>query len=426
MPDRHSGTGAPDLIFVPRSFLFLQGPQSFFFERLGRALVARGHRVHRVNLNLGDRLFWRLPATDFRGRFEAWPGFIAKLLEERAVTDLVLLGDRRPYHIVAAEVARVRGVAVLVTDLGYMRPDWLTLEQDGMTTASRFPRDPETIRALAAHFPEPDLTPRFHTPFWRLALHDIAYNMAAALGRPLYPYYRRHGIYHPFAEYAGWGMSAPRRLAARRATAAAKARLADEAGSYFLYPLQLTTDFQLRAHSPFADARDALSLVMRSFAANDGQRRLAVVGHPLDEGLIDWRRLVREAGDARIVFLDNGIPDALLANAAGVVTVNSTIGLSALRYGVPVKTLGSAIYDVAGLTHAGDLAGFWADPQPPDPALVADFTRALIGATQVKGGFHTRDAQDAALAIFVERLENGPYPLPAPVMLSCGGKSKSG
>src|ERR1700729_3979962 len=86
----------------PRSFLFLQGPQSSFFEQVGRALRARGHRVHRVNLNLGDRLFWRLPATDYRGRFEQWPKFIAALLEERRVTDLVLLGDRRPYHIAAA------------------------------------------------------------------------------------------------------------------------------------------------------------------------------------------------------------------------------------------------------------------------------------------------------------------------------------
>jgi capsular polysaccharide export protein len=426
MPYRHSGTGAPDLIFVPRSFLFLQGPQSSFFERLGRALVARGHRVHRVNLNLGDRLFWRLPATDFRGRFDEWPSFIAKQLEERAVTDLLMLGDRRPYHIVAAEAARIRGIAVLVTDLGYVRPDWLTLEQDGMTTASRFPRDPEAIRALASKFPEPDLTPRFHTPFWRLALHDIAYNSATVFGQPLYPQYRRHGLYHPFAEYAGWAVNAPRRLATRRTIAAAKAGLAGKPHSYFLYPLQLATDFQLRAHSPFSDARDALSLVMRSFAASGSQRRLAVVGHPLDEGLIDWRRLVRETGDARMVFLDNGIPDQLLANAAGVVTVNSTIGLSALRYGVSVKPLGGAIYDVAGLTHAGDLAGFWGEPEPPDAALVADFVRALIGATQVKGGFHTRAAQDAALAIFVEQLENGLYPLSAPVMLSCGGEPNSG
>src|SRR5665213_66388 len=216
MPDRHSGTGAPDLIFVPRSFLFLQGPQSYFFEHAGRALRARGHRVHRVNLNLGDQLFWRLPATEYRGRFEQWPGFIAGLLEERRVTDLVLLGDRRPYHIAAAGAARERGIAVVVADLGYVRPDWLTLEADGMTTCSRFPRDPAAIRALAENFPEPDLTRRFHTPFWRLAVADVSYHGAAVLGRPLYPHYRRHGLHHPFAEYAAWVWNAPRRLATRR------------------------------------------------------------------------------------------------------------------------------------------------------------------------------------------------------------------
>ena len=53
-----------------RSFLFLQGPIASFFDRLGSALVARGHRVHRINLHFGDRLFWRLPATHYRGRFE--------------------------------------------------------------------------------------------------------------------------------------------------------------------------------------------------------------------------------------------------------------------------------------------------------------------------------------------------------------------
>jgi capsular polysaccharide export protein len=195
--------------------------------------------------------------------------FCPTVMATHAVTDLVLLGDRRPYHITAAEAARARGAAVAITELGYVRPDWLTLEYDGMTGQSRFPRDPAAIRALAARFPEPDLAPRFHTPFRRLAINDIAYNGAAVLGRPLYPHYRRHAIHHPFAEYAAWVRNAPRRLARRRAMAAAKTRLAAEPGSYFLYPLQLATDLQLRAHSPFAEARDALRLVMQSFAERD-------------------------------------------------------------------------------------------------------------------------------------------------------------
>ena len=405
MPARRAGTGAPALTGAPRSFLFLQGPQSFFFERVARVLLNHGHAVHRINFNLGDRLFWRLPAADFRSTPEDWPDFIAGALEGHAITDLIFLGDRRPYHVAAAEAARACGATVWVTDLGYLRPGWLTLEQDGMTGFSHFPRNPADIRALASNFPEPDFTPIADPRFYQLALRDIAYNTAAILGRPLYPHYRRHSLYHPFAEYAAWVKNAPRRLIARRATAAAKARLAAQAGSYFLFPLQLATDFQLRAHSPFADARDALHLVLQSFAASGGKRHLVIVTHPLDEGLIDWRRLT--AGRNGVLFLEGGVTEALVAKAAGVVTVNSTVGLAALRLGVPVKTLGTAIYDVAGLVHPGDLADFWRAPRPPDPQFVAVFLRALIRATQIKGGYHTRPAQDRTLAEFVARLEQG-------------------
>jgi len=56
-----------------RGFLFLQGLASWFFDRLGRALLARGHRVHRVNFNGGDRAFWHLSgAVDFCGREHEW------------------------------------------------------------------------------------------------------------------------------------------------------------------------------------------------------------------------------------------------------------------------------------------------------------------------------------------------------------------
>ncbi len=265
---------------IARSFLFLQGPISSCFDRLGRSLIERGHRVHRINLHFGDQLFWHLPATHFRGHFADWRGFVAGMLEEHQVTDLVLHGDRRPYHIVAAEEARARGIAVIVTDLGYVRPDWITLEYDGMTTYSRFPRDPAAIRALAEELPEPDLGQRFHTPFWLIAGLDVPYNLGLVLGRPLYPHYRYHSTCHPFAEYAGWLWSRAKKRLSGRATAAEKSRLEARPGSYFLVPLQLSTDFQIRAHSPFRDMREAVREIVASFAASGSERKARLRGSP--------------------------------------------------------------------------------------------------------------------------------------------------
>jgi|GEM_PF-15654 len=401
----------------PRSFLFLQGPLCDFFDRLGRALIARGHRVHRVNLNLGDQLFWRLPAVHFRGRFDEWRAFIAAEMDAHAVTDLILLGDRRPHHLVAAEEARARGIAVICTELGYVRPDWVTLEYDGMSTFSRLPRDPAVIAKLAEGLPAPDLEPRFSTSFPRMAALDVAYNLAAVLGRPFYPHYRRHAIFHPLAEYAGWSAVLARRALRRRATEAAKSRIAAAPGSYFLFPLQLATDYQIRAHSPYADAREAVREVVASFAGSGSERRLVVIIHPLDNGLVRWRALVmgeaRARGVAeRVTVLDGGTPLPLIGNAAGLVTINSTIGITALRLGVPLKVLGSAVFDVPGLTSQQPLDRFWHQPEPPDPKLVDDFLRVVVAATQVRGGYYERDAQRHAIAGIVERLEQGLYPLP--------------
>jgi len=401
-----------------RSFLLLQGPISSCFDRLGRALLARGHQVHRINLHLGDQLLWRLPATHYRGRFADWRGFVASMLDEHQITDLVVHGDRRPYHIVAAEEARARGIAVFATDLGYVRPDWITLEYDGMTTYSRFPSDPAAIRALAAKLPEPEPGPRVMTPFWLIAALDVAYNLALVFGRPLYPHYRYHSTCHPFAEYAGWLSSRPKKLMMARAVAAEKRRLQAEPQSYFLVPLQLSTDFQIRAHSPFSDLREAVRAIIASFAASGSERKLVFVVHPHDNGLISWSRLVaRLAAEYRVaagqvLALDGGTPPELLRSAAGVVTVNSTVGITALRDGIPVKALGNAVFNVAGLTCQTSLDAFWLDPRPPDRELMAVFLRALIGTTHVKGGYYERPAQEYGVASMVERLETRPYPLP--------------
>ena len=174
----------------PRRFLFLQGPISPFFSEVAAGLRALGHAAHRINLCLGDRLFWRGPgAVDFRGRAEQWPAFVGAFLDRHAITDLVLLGEQRPMHRAAIAEARKRGISVAVTDFGYLRPDWIVLERDGMGAESRFPREPEAIRALAARCPEPDFQPRYTDDFAAQARWDMQLppRLARALALPPLP-----------------------------------------------------------------------------------------------------------------------------------------------------------------------------------------------------------------------------------------------
>jgi hypothetical protein len=71
------------------------------------------------------------------------------------------------------------------------------------------------------------------------------------------------------------------------------------------------------------------------------------------------------------------------------------------------------VFDIPGLTSQQPLDLFWREPARPDSQLNEAFLRALIGTTQVKGGYYTRRAQDCAIAGFIERLEGGLYPLPS-------------
>jgi len=196
-----------------RSFLFLQGLATRFFERLGRALLSRGHRVYRVNFNGGDRAFWRLPgAVDFCARAQEWPGFFERLIVERAVSDVILFGDCRPLHRAAIRVAKSRGLRVYVVEEGYFRPDWITFEEGGVNGYSSLPGDPAWYREQARSLPPWRDPPRMPGSFRRRAVEDVIYGFASITGARRFPHYATHRPYHRLVEYAGW----LRRLALKR------------------------------------------------------------------------------------------------------------------------------------------------------------------------------------------------------------------
>ena len=70
--------------------------------------------------------------------------------------------------------------------------------------------------------------------------------------------------------------------------------------------------------------------------------------------------------------------------------INSTVGLQAALQGTPVKTLGTAVYDMAGITHQGSLEAFWSDPGQVDERVVQGFRAYLLAHNQFNGNFYKR------------------------------------
>ena len=404
-----------------RSFLFLQGPHGSYFARLGGALAARGHHVHRINLCGGDRLDWPADAVNYRGRLRSWPVFFDDYIVDHGITDVVLFGDCRPHHSSAHGMAKLRGVRVHVLEEGYIRPDYVTLEEGGVNGHSRMPRDPAWFRAEAARLaPEPDALP-VPSSFRRRATETIRHLAATMALAPIYPFYSTHRPQHPLIEATGWALWAANSRVEKRLSSHTLAQLIAEQDEHpiFLAPLQLNSDYQLRVHSPFGDMRAALRFIIKSFARSaPAHTRLLVKRHPLDNGLVAWRRITRSLARRyrvadRVYYIGDADLADVLPHARGAVMVNSTVGTLALNHGIPVAVLGHAVYDVEGVVHRGPLDDFWLNPMQPDAELWAAVRRVFIERSLVRGGFLSEEGLAMLVENAIPRLTR---PAPSPVV----------
>lgn len=405
-----------------RSFLFLQGVCSPFYPRLGQRLAAEGHRVVKVQFNGGDTLYWKRdcgPVHTFRAPQHELPTFIESLWERYGITDQIVFGDRRPVHRPAIEAAPARGVRTHVFEEGYFRPFWITLEREGVNGHSLLPRDPTWFLETGRRLPELPAPRRFKSNFRVRATHDVLYHLAGLANPVAFPHYRNHAPITAPVEYAGYLKRFTQLRFWKRRDEARIQALVTGKRPFFLLPLQLNTDAQIRDHSPFANMREVMDRVMGSFAEfAPSDALLCIKNHPLDMGLSDHAGAIRHLEhyyglEGRIVYLESGNLNTLLKRAAGTVTVNSTVGIVSLEHRCPTLALSDPIYNMAGLTWQESLDEFWQSPQAPDATLFRRFHDTVMHATQVNGGFYCRRGIELAVENAASRLTAEQSPLEA-------------
>jgi capsular polysaccharide export protein len=382
--------------FKGERVLLLQGPLGPFFRRLSEDLTLAGAQVFKVNFNGGDWVFYPSSSFNYRGRMEDWPAYLEALLDQLQVDVVMLFGDCRPIHAPVHEIAHRYGLKIGVFEEGYVRPDYITLEQIGVNGHSVIPRNP----VFYLNHPVASTSPMMPVgnTFWYAVRWGMLYYFAAGLLKLFFMHYQHHRPLN-WLEAFPWLRSVWRKQYYAFKERGILARLTGELnGQFFMAPLQVHNDSQVHTHSDFDSIRHFIQQVMTSFAQHaPPHTTLIIKHHPLDRAYHDYNRSIRkwikEIGlQGRCLYIHDQHLPTLLQAACGVVVINSTVGLSAISHGTPVKVCGKAVYDIKGLTFQGPLDEFWQQSQhgKPDISLFRNFQYYLVSHTQLNGSFYKR------------------------------------
>lgn len=389
--------------FAGRNVLLLQGPFGPFFRRLARDLRTHGANVRRVCFNGGDWFFHPDADLVYTGRLEDWPSLLETILDEWRIDVVMLYADCRPVHAPVFSLCKSRGIRIFSFEEGYWRPDHITLERGRTNAASSLPRNEKFLRrVLPVLLPQPERWLR-RVQLPRTAAHQklwaALYHAAAWLLWPLMPSHTYHrGI--GAGELWPQMRSLWRYFSYRWKEKGIEQLLVEHSRQegYYLVPLQVPLDFQIRCHSRYDGIEPFIREVTASFAANaPAGTWLVFKQHPQDRGYHCYRNFIeataREYGVAdRVLYIHDQHLPTLLDHARGVIVINSTVGLSALLHGCPLKVMGEAIYALPGLVADVSLDAFWTSTGDlrPDRRKLALFLAWLVRCTQLNGSFYRR------------------------------------
>lgn len=375
--------------------LMMQGPMGRFFNDLAQVLMSHGQEITKVHFNGGDQVFWHHPgALRFNGRRDALEGWLRELMCERCIDALVVFGQMRRIHQIGRRVAQELGVSIFVFEEGYLRPDYVTIERRGVNALSRQPRVASFY--TQTHLPAPAPPRPTGQSIWRTAWIATVYSWAVTLLKPWYWRQTYHRRINPVGEALRWIRGAWRHQWYRIVERGQQEALCGPRLSHrwFLVPLQVRGDSQVRDHSRFKGMEDFLIEVMTSFATQaPPDVGLIIKHHPMDRAYTHYGVLIqREARrlriESRVKYLHDQHLPTLLEHTRGVITINSTVGLQALHHNTPVITLGESVYCIPGLVYGGTLASFWHNPGVVDAALYRQFRHHLIAHTQLNASFY--------------------------------------
>lgn len=387
-----------DELVSSKKVLLLQGPMGNFFTQLADWLRQQGVECYKLNFNGGDWFYYhsRENIYHFRGRaseFEAW---LEPFVKQHQFDSMVCFGDCRKYHRIANRIALRLGIKFFAFEEGYIRPNYITFEQYGVNFFSNFATHLKTLRLSEKACPI-DAFETVDNSYKKMLCSAFFYYLMWTCAFIFYPHYHHHRGMSPLKELYYCLISALRRLFnAFTEEKRFYSFVMQRKKKYFVFPLQVHNDFQLRVHSDLKKMELYIEQVIQSFSQYANvEHHLVLKHHPMDRGYRHYKSLIEKCAQRYQVtgrihyFCDIHLP-TLLKQSLGVVTVNSTTGIQSLSHGIPVKVLGRALYNLPRLTCQSALSEFWQEPGGVDKVYFSHFRHELIEFAQLNGAYYGR------------------------------------
>ena len=385
--------------------LLLQGPVGHFFRHFGQFLQQKHQKqVFKINFNGGDRHFYpetaqNGQAVSYTGTVDDFDAFLADFVHRHQIDNIVCFGDTRIYHRKAKALCKASHpeIGFWVFEEGYFRPHYITFEKDGVNDYSPEPRDSAALLAAYPLLGEPVPPYPVAPGFWPMAWLASKYYWFLYRNKEIYTHYHHHRSDNVYWYARSWLVGGWIKLCS--VFNERKIIRQIETGSlnqFFIVPLQVHMDSQIKVHSDFKSVASFLRSVIRSFAIDaPAQTKLIIKHHPMDRGFIDYSNLLKKLIkhynlEGRVIYVFNIPLPILMRKAQGMIVVNSTSGLSAMVHRLPVKVMGKSNYDMLRMTDQQPLFSFWHHPSPSVPAVFNAFRLYHLHKTQINGSFYGR------------------------------------
>jgi capsular polysaccharide export protein len=409
--------------------LLLMGPIGSFFSRLANHLERRGVPVWKVSFPLHEYGFPAHQRVPYAGELADFENYLRRIFHEKGIRHLFMYGDFIDPHRIAigltqelnSQANRPYKIEPWVFELGYIRPNYVSLELERVNARSSLNRPPGHYRAL----PPADVIPQARRETgirWRKWWKAPTFIQHSFTPYPIIsgPHKLQPKPSYLLAQLAGFA----RKHLYRISEHSIRDQLMDGT-PFILVPLQVASDSQVNLSSQYSGMEPFITELIASFAASGrSQDRLVFKHHPRDRGYNHYGRFIHDLAmkygiAERVLYFHDGALGPILKRARAVITINSTVGLQALYHATPTKVMGQTFYNLEGITDQQSLADFWLKPQASDRELFRKFYLHLIETTQINGNFDGDFPFDGTFRISPELAIHavGAYPHPAQVLV---------